>query len=139
MWNPFRAKRPDPAPASRPGPTPQDASPPLPSAEVDTERYRGRPLLMLLENYVLAAIGELPPDRSAGVGGIVRKMWGGGDDWMGTLRGELGLEDSMDEDLRGMWARNQAIARENGVDLHPVQFAKMVADQNFAPLIDRLS
>lgn len=107
----------------------------LPSAEADPERYRGRPLLVVLENYVLAAIGELPAERYSGVGQIVQRVFGGGDDWMQTVRGELRLEPSLDESLRQMWAQNQAIARQNATTLHPVQFAKMVADQNFAELI----
>lgn len=127
MWNPFRSNPPRPTPA----PTPL----PLPSAEAEPERYRGRPLLILLENYVLAAIGELPAERSAGVGATVQRMWGGGEDWMRTLRRQLDLDDALDASLRGMWARNQQIARDNKTELHPIQFAKMVADSNFAHLI----
>jgi hypothetical protein len=126
MWNPFRRD---------PQPIPVPAAAPPPSPEADPERYRGRPLLMLLENYVLAAIGELPAERSAGVGAIVQRMWGGDQDWMATLRRQLHLEDALDASLREMWTRNQRIARDNRVELHPVQFAKMVADQNFAHLI----
>jgi hypothetical protein len=50
------------------------------TADADPERYKGRPLLIILENYIL---------------------------------------DSANHTM-----------------LHPVQFAKMVADQNFAHLID---
>jgi len=129
MWNPFSRKRPAPEP------TPPSAGGPLFSPE--NARYEGRPLLMLLESYVLAAIGELPAERSAGVGAIVRKMWGGDEDWMRTLRRELELEDAMDEGLRTLWGRNRAIAAQNGVELSPLEFARGVADANFAPLLDR--
>ena len=107
----------------------------LPSAEAEPERYRGRPLLVVLENYVLAAIGELPADKRAGVGLVVQRVFGGGADWMQKVRQQLGLDDSLDESLRQMWPRNQTVAREQGTTIHPVQFAKMVADQNFAELI----
>jgi hypothetical protein len=110
----------------------------LPSAETEPERYRGRPLLVVLENYILAAIGELPAERHAGVGTIVQRVFGGGDDWLQTVREQLQLGDSLDESLRQIWAKNQAIARQNAATLHPVQFAKMVADQNFAELIGPL-
>jgi hypothetical protein len=70
-----------------------------------------------------------------GVGQIVQQVFGGGRDWMPTVRKQLGLLDSLDESLREMWAKNQAIAGQNATTLHPVQFAKMVADQNFADLI----
>ena len=127
MWNPFSRKRPAPEP-------PPSADGPLFSPH--NARYEGRPLLILLENYVLAAIGELPADRSAGVGAMGRKRWGGDEDWRRPLRRELDLEDSLDEGLRTLWARNQAIATENGVELSPVEFARLVADENFGPLVD---
>jgi hypothetical protein len=126
MWNPFRRKGAEPAPPSR--------AAPLPPAEAGPDRYEGRPLLILLENYVLAAIGELPPEKAAAAGAVVRKTWGGDDDWMRTLRGEVDLNDSVDDTLRQLWARNRQIARENGVELSPEQFAMMVCDQNFAHL-----
>lgn len=110
----------------------------LPSPQAEPERYKGRPLLMVLENYILAAIGELPAERYEGVGQIVRKVFGGGSDWMLTVRQQLHLGDSLDDGLRQMWEKNKSIALQNQSDLHPVQFAKMVADQNFAQMIDTL-
>lgn len=110
----------------------------FPSAEPEPERYRGRPLLVVLENYVLAAIGELAPDRSGTVGELVQRVFGGGADWMGTVRQCLELAPTLDDDLRRMWSDAQRQATERGITLHAVQFAKMVADQNFAELIDPL-
>ena len=124
MFGPFKKKPP--------------ANAPLPSIEVEPERYAGRPLLVVLENYVLDCIGELPPDKQAAVRSIVQRVWGGGDDWKATVRGQLHLEASMDESLRGMWSRNQERAKQNNQQLHPVQLAKMVVDQNFAHLIARI-
>jgi hypothetical protein len=102
----------------------------LPSAEAEPVRYKGRPLLILIENYVLACIGELPPDSN--IAAVVQKAFGGGDDWMQTLREKLELNAAIDESIRAMWLNNQAIAEEQKVQLHPVQFAKLVADRNFA-------
>lgn len=107
----------------------------LPSASAEPERYRGRPLLIILENYVLAAIGELPSDRHAAIGQIVRKVFGGGLDWMLTVRNQLELTEGLDDSLRKMWEKNKAIALQNRVTIESVQFAKMVADDNFANLI----
>jgi hypothetical protein len=36
------------------------------SKEAEPERYAGKPLLVLLENFVLHSIGELPPDKNGG-------------------------------------------------------------------------
>lgn len=105
----------------------------MPSAEAEPARYKGRPLLVLLENYVLACIGELPENNN--MAAVVQKAFGGSDDWMQTLREKLDLSADIDESIKAMWSKNQAIAREHKVQLHPVQFAKMVADRNFAHLI----
>jgi hypothetical protein len=105
------------------------------SADAKLERYKGRPLLIILENYILDCIGALEPERQQQVGAIVQRTFGGGADWKQTVRGVLHLGESLDEQLRHMWQQNQELARANGTVLHPVQFAKMVADQNFAYLI----
>ena len=110
----------------------------LPSAEAEPERYRGRPLLVVLENYVLAAIGTLPPEKHAGVGKLVQHVFGGGNDWLHTIRQRLELNEDLDESLRAMWERNAEVARQNAVPLHPIQFAKMFVDQNWRHLVEPL-
>ena len=52
----------------------------LHSSNVEPERYAVRPLLIILENYILDCIGELPPPRQAGLRAIVQRVFGGGDD-----------------------------------------------------------
>jgi len=108
---------------------------PTESSQPAAYRYAGKPLLILLENYVLDCIGRLPPAKASGLITIVQRVYGGGDDWKATLRGVLHLESSIDESFRGMWKRNQEIAQQNKVTLLPEEFAKMVIDQNFAQLI----
>lgn len=110
----------------------------FPSAEPEPERYRGRPLLVVLENYVLAAISELAPDKAASVGRLVQGVFGGSADWMATVRQCLELAPELDDELRRMWGDAQTRATEHGVTLHAIQFAKMVTDQNFAHLIEPL-
>ncbi len=110
----------------------------LPSAEVEPERYRGRPLLVVLENYVLSCIGALDSDRDASMAPIVRRVFGGGTDWRATIRTQLHLADRVDDSIRGMWLRNQQIATREKVALHPVQFAKMFVDENWAHLVTPL-
>jgi hypothetical protein len=53
----------------------------IPSPYAEPERYKGRPLLIILENYVLDCIGELPPDKQALARSTVQRVFGGGDDW----------------------------------------------------------
>jgi hypothetical protein len=49
-------------------------------------RYEGKPLLMLLESYILDCIGQLPAEKEAGLPPIVQRLYGGGEDWKATLR-----------------------------------------------------
>ena len=104
---------------------------PVPSAEADPARYNGRPLLMIMENYVLDCIGELPQDKQEAMRMVVQKAFGGGADWKKTVRQQVDLKDTVDDSIRQMWENNKRIARENNTVLHPVQFAKMFADENF--------
>ena len=108
----------------------------LPSAEVEPARYEGRPLLVILENYVLDCIGALPLDKQQEVAAVVQRVWGG-TDWKASVRRELELPDSLDDHVRELWRRTREIDRQNGTELHFVQFAKMYVDANFARLIDK--
>lgn len=111
-------------------------NPPLPSVELEPDRYVGRPLLIVLENYVLDCVGELPIEKQANIRAMIQKIWGGGDDWRATVRAQLRLEPTMDDTLRGMWSRNQELAKQHNQPLHPIQFAKMIVDTNFAELLE---
>lgn len=102
------------------------------------DRYRGRPLMLILENYVLAAIGELSEEKRHNVASVVQYAFGGDEDWMRTVREKLSVSDNLDDELRRMWDQNRNIAAEHGLTLEPFHFAQLVVDQNFAPLIDRI-
>jgi hypothetical protein len=41
----------------------------------------------------------------------------------------------LDENLKQMWIHNQNLARQANEALAPENFARMVVDQNFSPLI----
>lgn len=102
-----------------------------------SDRYRGRPLLILVENYVLHVIGHLPAEKVDVLEAAVRRVWGGGSDWCSTFRKTLDLNDSVDDTLRALWERNQVVARERGEVFTPEDFARGVADVNFAPNLAR--
>jgi hypothetical protein len=104
----------------------------IPSPEAEPDRYKGRPLVLVLENYVLDCLGALAPESQEKVADVVQQAFGGDRDWKQTIRRQLGIPDTLDDSLRQMWSQNQEIARANAYDLHPVQFARMVVDKNFA-------
>jgi hypothetical protein len=109
----------------------------IPSSNLEPERYEGRPLILILDNYVLDCIGQLPADKKALITTIVQKVFGGGSDWKKTVREVLQLSDSIEENIRSLWIQNKEIAAQNNSELHPVQFAKMIVDDNFAEFIDK--
>ena len=114
------------------------SAPPVPS-QPEPDRYAGRPLLIILEKYVLSAIGHLTAEQEATAEKVVQHVWKGSSDWKQTVRAQLHLEDGLDQQLREMWTRNLDIARKNGVTLHSDQFAMMVVDQNFAKMFERVT
>ena len=68
---------------------------------------------------------------------VVRRSFGGDTDWMATVRGAVSLPDSIDEELRTMWSRCKRGADAEGRILVPLEFAKMVADENFLHLFEK--
>ncbi len=109
----------------------------MPSSQLEPERYEGRPLILILDNYILDCIGELASEKQALITSIVQKVFGGGSDWKKTVREVLQLSESIEDNIRSLWIQNQEIAAQNNSELHPVQFAKMIVDDNFAEFIDK--
>ena len=101
---------------------------------VSNPRYDGKPLLKLLELYVLKAIGELPrkeEDILIAMAPKLQATFGGGGEWHNAIESAVRMEADTPQQIRDMWTRNLEIARANGVKLTPQQFAEMVADSNF--------
>ena len=97
-------------------------------------RYDGKPLLKLLELYVLKAIGELPrndEDLLNAMAPKLRAISGGGGQWHEAIESAVHMDADTPQQLRDMWARNLETARAHGLKLTPQQFAEMVADENF--------
>ena len=101
---------------------------------ISDPRYDGKPLLRLLDVYVLWAIGELPPDREDGLKRMAPKLqarFGGRGQWHEAVERAVRMDADTPQQIRGMWARNLEVARANGLTLTPEEFAMMVVDDNF--------
>ena len=81
------------------------------------QRYDGRPLLILLENYVLACVGALSTEDTARVADLARRGFGAPPeaDWMEVLRTQLDLGPGICDSIRERWrsaiAQLEAAAR----------------------------
>ena len=100
----------------------------------DDQRYQGKPLLRLLEYYVLRAIDELPPPEQEALERLAPKLqavYGGEGSWHEAVAAAVRMPPETAEAIRAMWTQNLEIARANGVaPLTPQKFAEMVVDEN---------
>jgi hypothetical protein len=105
------------------------------------QRYEGRPLLILLENYVLACIGALTAEHTVRVADLTRRAFGApsGADWMEVLRTQLDLAPTICDSIRERWQVAVTTLQAEGEPIDPVAFARGLVDANFAQYIDRLS
>lgn len=101
------------------------------SRNLSDRRYVGRPLLRVVDCYVLALTGNLAPEMEEKVAQTVRRTFGGDSDWKRALRQAVNLPENMDERIEALWR-----AQPMGTD--PLAFALAVSDENFLPLIDAL-
>jgi hypothetical protein len=100
-----------------------------------------KPIVQLLENYVLAAVGELPTEEQVKTKVMMTRAFGAaaGDDWQNRLREEFGVTDSLDEQLRTMWSQAKKLAAEQNADLPPRDFATMVVEENFTDAVEMIA
>jgi hypothetical protein len=99
-------------------------------------RYEGRPLLRLLEYYVLAALGELDERARAAMVEMeprLQRLYGVEGSWQTILATVMHLPPDTENQIRAMWKRNQEIAKPRQETLSPQRFAEMFVDDNFAP------
>jgi hypothetical protein len=103
------------------------------------ERYEGRPLLRLLDDYVLDVIGALPDETHHVLLEVVRLAYPNtpGATWREVLENELGLEPDLKRQILSMWRDYQQFMAGQGATADPSEFAVSFADENFAPFIDR--
>ena len=97
------------------------------------DRYEHNPMLVLVENFVLDAIGKLEPDKAARLEEIVNRTFGG-DDWRATLRNYLALPPDTQTTLQTLWQQRQAEADLQQIDFSAEGFAREQADQLFSDL-----
>ena len=97
-------------------------------------RYEGKPLLRLLELYVLHVIEELPATEQETLNRLAPKLqavYGGNGAWHEAITAAVHMPAEMPQFIRDMWEKNLEIARTNNVPpLTPQKFAEMFVDEN---------
>jgi hypothetical protein len=100
----------------------------------DNPRYFGKPLLRLLECYVLWAIDALPNEDSMTLSERTPKLqpvYGATGTWQQIIAAAVNLTSNIPEVIRATWVKNSEIARAHKTSLSPQEFAEMLVDQNF--------
>lgn len=92
-------------------------------------RYAGKPLLILLESYVLDVIGKLPPEKQAALLAVTQQLWDGGTDWKAALRARLQWDDQVDREILMNWKGFRAAAAKSGQPPDEKVFAQAFADE----------
>ncbi len=103
---------------------------------VKESRYQGKPLLRLLELYVIWVVGQLSSDDAARLNAMAPKLQatlGGDGTWQGAIVASMHLTPEMPAQIREMWEKNQYIATQNDTVLTPQHFAEMFVDSNWMP------
>src|SRR5882672_2857882 len=98
-------------------------------------RYQGKPLLRLLECYVLWAIDQLPEkdaDTLREMTPKLRSVYRAQGDWKQVIAKAVQLPADMPTMIKNLWLKNTEIARKNNATLTPQQFAEAFVDQNLA-------
>ena len=97
-------------------------------------RYNGKPLLRLLELYILHVLGELPAAEQETLNRLAPKLqtvYGGNGAWHEAVGAAVHMPAEMPQFIRDMWEKNLEIARANNVPPLTVQkFAEMFVDEN---------
>jgi hypothetical protein len=103
------------------------------------ERYAGRPLLRLLDDYVLDIVGALPPETHRVLLEVARLGFPNtpGDTWQEILENRLELEPDLKPKIHSMWLAYQKFMAGQGGRVDPSEFAVSFSDENFLPLIQQ--
>jgi hypothetical protein len=100
----------------------------------DESRYDGKPLLRLLELYVLHALDELPVLERETLDRMAPKLqavYGGNGTWHDALEAAVHMPADMPQQIRDMWEKNLRIAQANNVPpLSAQKFAELFVDEN---------
>jgi len=94
------------------------------------DRYEHNPMLVLVENFILDAIGKLEADKAKRLEEIVNRTFGG-TDWRATIRSQFALPADTATTLQQLWKTRQEEAEQKQEDLAAEDFAREQADELF--------
>ncbi|MCL2648459.1 MAG: hypothetical protein FWD61_15860 [Phycisphaerales bacterium] len=95
------------------------------------ERYEKNPILIVVENFILDAIGKLAPEKEQRLSEMLCRTFGG-TDWRATVRHQMDLPPETAEQLQAEWQRSLAESDAKQEDaISPEDFARAIAGALF--------
>ncbi|WP_175154715.1 hypothetical protein [Achromobacter piechaudii] len=101
------------------------------------DRYAGKPLLRLLECYVLHAIGHLDAkqgDLSKAMEPKLAEIFGAKGTWIDIVSAQVGFAPEMSGKIRAIWEAGVLKSQQMGLDVDPNDFAVEFVDTNFSTM-----
>lgn len=100
-----------------------------------TTRYTGKPLLRLVDSFVLDAIGHLPAEVDAKLTEMeprFRRTFGEAGSWREIVAAQMKFPDGLQAAIREVWETGRTKFRASeGYEPDPAQFTMSFVDSNF--------
>ena len=97
------------------------------------DRYAGKPLLRLVDSFVLKCIGELDSASEAKLREMepkLQQIYSCSGTWEEIIISQLHFSPDIRTAIRDLWLKNQAIAKQHKATLTPMQFIEMFVEKN---------
>lgn len=99
------------------------------------DRYTGKPLLRLVDSYVLDAIGHLPPEVDAKMTEMepkFREAFGDTGSWREMVVKQMRFPAGLQGAIRELWEKGRVRFREaQGREPDPAEFTQNFVDKHF--------
>ena len=106
---------------------------------MSADRYEGRPMLRLLDCYILDVIGQLPPQQQATLEKLeptLAETFGTSGRWQEIVEEQMGLLPSVTLGIETLWVSYQADEERLGRQAKAGEFVREFVDQNFPGLFE---
>lgn len=107
--------------------------------KIDSDRYKDRPLLRLLDCYILDAIGQLPAQQEEALKRLepgLQEAFGSQGGWREIVEEHVGFLPSAAMQMEIVWAGYQEMQKEQGGEIVPAEFVRGFVAQNFPSLVE---
>ncbi len=107
--------------------------------KIDSDRYKDRPLLRLLDCYILDAIGQLPSRQEEALKRLepgLQEAFGSEAGWREIVEEHVGFLPSAAMQMEIVWAGYQEMQKAQGGEIVPAEFVRGFVAQNFPSMVE---